>query len=292
MKAIENESISNINKNRDFYDKKYKGVNVSGLIKTLNNLEAFLNDATTTDISWVGMYINNFKDTVKGKKIMELGCGNCANVAVLAALGAEVIANDISDYSGGIIDALNLNYKFKHNITFIKGDFTSHDLKKQSLDMVIGKAFLHHLTLEHELEVIKKISQVLKPNGEARFFEPAINSKFLDELRWAMPMNNRPSKLFSPKAFKNWEDSDPHPHRDNSSKHFKRLGHQFFNNTEITPMGMLERFYRILPFSTRTLRKYRRIALKLEKYAPKFIQYFGARSQTIIYKMPKPLSHV
>ena len=120
------------------------------------------------------------------------------------------------------------------------------------------------------------------------FFEPAVNSKFLDELRWAVPMNNRPSKLLSPKAFKSWEDSDPHPHRDNSSKHFERLGSQFFNNTEIIPMGMLERFYRILPFSTETLRIYRRTALKLEKYAPKFIQYFGARSQTIIYKIPKP----
>ena len=156
MKVIKNESISNINKNRAFYDKKYKGVNVNGLIKILNNLDAFLNDATATDISWVGMYVNNFKDTVKGKKIMELGCGNCANVAVLAALGAEVIANDISDYSGDVINALNSNYKFEHDITFVKGDFTSHDLSKQSFDMVIGKAFLHHLTLEHELGGYKK----------------------------------------------------------------------------------------------------------------------------------------
>ncbi|WP_339895250.1 class I SAM-dependent methyltransferase [uncultured Algibacter sp.] len=287
MEEIKNESISNINKNKDFYDKKYKKVNVSGLIKTLNNLDSFLNDATTTDISWVGMYVNNFKDTVKGKKIMELGCGNCANVAVLAALGAEVIANDISEYSSDIINALNANYKFEYDIVFVKGDFTDHNLPKQSLDMVIGKAFLHHLTLEHELEVIKKINQVLKPEGEARFFEPAINSNFLDELRWAVPMDNRPSKLFSPKAFKQWEDSDPHPHRDNSSKHFKQLGHQFFSKTEIIPMGMLERFYRILPFSTKTVRKYRRIALKIEKYAPRFIQYFGARSQTIIYKTPR-----
>ena len=105
-------------------------------------------------------------------------------------------------------------------------------------------------------------------------------------------MNNRPSKLLSPNAFKQWEDLDPHPHRDNSSKHFKRLGHQFFSHIEIVPMGMLERFYRILPFSTKTRRKYRRTTLKSEKFAPKFIQYFGARSQTIIYKMPKSIPHV
>jgi len=126
MEVTKKEHISNIDKNRAFYDKKYKGVNVEGLIKTLNNLDAFLNDATTTDISWVGMYVNNFKDAIKGKKIMELGCGDCANVAVMAALGAEVIANDISDYSGDIVHALNSNYKFDHDITFFKGDLRDH----------------------------------------------------------------------------------------------------------------------------------------------------------------------
>jgi len=167
MEVTKKEHISNIDKNRAFYDKKYKGVNVEGLIKTLNNLDAFLNDATTTDISWVGMYVNNFKDAIKGKKIMELG------------------------------------------------------------------------------------------------------------LRWAVPMGKRPSKWLNRKAFEKWEESDPHPDRDNSSKHFKSLGTRFFSNVEIIPMGVLERFYRILPFSVKTLRKYRRSALRLEKYAPKLIQNVG-----------------
>lgn len=287
MKEIKQESVLNINKNKNFYDKQYKGVNIKGILKTLNNLDEFLKDATSTDISWVGMYFDNFKDYVEDKKILELGCGKCANAAVLAALGAEVIANDISDYSGDIINALNNNYDFKHKIKFIKGEFTNHDFPKQSLDVVVGKAFLHHLTLEHEALIIKKINQILKPSGEARFFEPAVNNKLLDELRWSVPMNNRPSKLFKPKAFKKWQDSDPHPQRDNSSRHFKKIGQEFFDITEIKPIGILERFYRILPFSTKMLRKYRRAALKAERFLPNFIRLFGARSQTIIYKSPK-----
>ncbi len=287
MEEIKAESIKNIHHNKNFYNKRYEKVNIDGLLKTLKNLELFLEDVTATDISWVGMYINNFKETVKGKKVLELGCGNCANAAVMAALGAEVIANDISDFSGDIIGALNSKFEFEHKIVFKKGDFITHDITNNSIDIVVGKAFLHHLTLDHERAVLKKVSEILKEDGEARFFEPAVNSKFIDELRWAVPMNNRPSKLFKPKAFKAWERSDPHPHRDNSSKHFRALGTQFFNTIEITPMGMFERFYRILPFSTRTLRKYRRTALRLEKYTPKFVQFFGARSQTVIYKLPK-----
>ncbi|MFK2820685.1 class I SAM-dependent methyltransferase [Flavobacteriaceae sp. LMIT009] len=285
-------SISNIDKNRSFYDNKYKDVNVKGLVKTLNNLNVFLDDATSTDISWVGMYVNNLRNEVRGKKILELGCGKCVNAAVLAALGAKVCANDISDYSGDIVDALNREFEFEYKIEFIQGDFTTRIFPSHSFDMVIGKAFLHHLTLEYETLVLMKISEVLKPEGEARFFEPAVNSKLLDELRWAIPMNNRPSKLFNPAGFKIWEEKDPHPHRDNSSKHFKNIGNIYFENTTIIPMGVLERFYRVLPFSNKTLRKYRRNALKIEKFLPRFIQSVGARSQTVIYRNPKSFGNV
>jgi 2-polyprenyl-3-methyl-5-hydroxy-6-metoxy-1,4-benzoquinol methylase len=282
------ESLSNINKNESHYDAKYKHVNVNSILLILNNIEQYLEGAITSDISWVGMYSNGFKDLIKGKTILELGCGDCVNVAIMAALGAKVIANDIADQSGEIVKALNNSYKFEHDITFINGDFTQSNLESALLDFVIGKAFLHHLTLELEYEILKKVAQVLKPEGEARFFEPAVNSKILDELRWAVPMNNRPSKWFQPKAFKDWENNDPHPLRDNSSKHFETVGKMFFNTVEIIPLGVFERFNRILPFKGKQKGKFKRNALKFEKIFPKSVRRLGARSQLVIYKNPKP----
>ena len=282
----------NIAHNKDHYNNVYKDVNVDSIIGILNNLDAHLHAATTSDISWVGMYVNGFKDNIKGTSILELGCGDCVNAAVMAALGAKVVANDISDRSGDIINALNSNYAFEHDITFISGDFTQSDVPSQSFDYVVGKAFLHHLTLDLEAAILKKVATILKPNGEVRFFETAVNSKVLDELRWAVPMNDRPSKWFQPKAFKQWEAADPHPPRDNSSKHYKDVGKRLFVSTTIIPLGIFERFVRLLPIKKKHLGGFKRSALTLEYYLPKAVRSFGARSQVIIYKNPKRVKDV
>jgi 2-polyprenyl-3-methyl-5-hydroxy-6-metoxy-1,4-benzoquinol methylase len=289
--SIHKSTKENIGHNKDHYNQLYKAVNVDSIIGILNNLEGYLQAATTSDISWVGMYAGGFKDRINGKTILELGCGDCVNVAIMAALGAKVVANDISDRSGDIIESLNNSYTFEHEIRFINGDFTKSHLVAQSFDFVIGKAFLHHLTLDLEATILKQVATVLKPEGEARFFETAVNSKVLDALRWAVPMNNRPSKLFQPKAFKVWEAADPHPPRDNSSAHYRRVGVGLFGSTRIIPLGVFERFGRLVPLHKRRLGSFKRYALQLERYCPNFIRSVGARSQVIIYRKPKPFAN-
>lgn len=284
---IEKDSQQNMDANRLHYDKMYQNVNVDSILNVLNKLDTYLPAVTSTHISWVGMYMDDFQSKVPGRDILELGCGDCRNAAILAALGARVVANDISDQSGTIINALNNSYPFKHPIRFVNGDFTKNNLPAQSFDFVIGKAFLHHLTLDLEKSILEKVAYVLKPDGEARFFETAVNSKILDELRWATPMNDRPSKWFQPKAFKLWEASDPHPPRDNSSAHYRKVGHEFFNTVQITPLGIFERFNRLLPIHQKKMGSFKRSALKLEAYVPLTIRGFGARSQVVIYRNPK-----
>lgn len=284
-----NHSAQNIDHNKAHYDSVYKDVNINSILKVIRNLDSYLEGATSSDISWVGMYKDNFKNQVKEKTVLELGCGDCTNAAVLAALGAKVVANDISDRCADIIEALNKNHKFNYPIKFLKGDFTKSNVIEHSFDFVIGKAFLHHLTLKLEYEILKKITKVLKPTGEARFFETAVNSKVLDELRWAVPMNNRPSKWFQPKAFRAWENSDPHPPRDNSSKHYKEVGNQLFNTVKIIPLGIFERFSRLLPGHKKKKAGFKKRALWAEHYLPIAIRSYGARSQVIIYRKPKTI---
>ncbi|MTE27386.1 class I SAM-dependent methyltransferase [Winogradskyella ouciana] len=278
---------ANIEQNKSHYDTQYKSVNIDAIAEVLSNRDTYLEGATKTDISWVGMYFDNLQSQLAGKKVLELGCGDCFNVAIMASLGAKVYANDISDRSGEIINELNKRFEFDYPIQFISGDITHAEFKDRDFDYVIGKAFLHHLTIVHESQVLKVVSSILKESGEARFFEPAINSKLLDELRWAIPIKDRPSKLFSPKKFKEWEENDPHPHRDNSSKHFKTVGLRFFNKAIVIPLGVIERFHRLMPSTKDKNGTFKRRALKLEKYLPGFMKYYGARSQTVIYKKPK-----
>ncbi len=274
----------NQEKNKLQYEALYANYSISNILFWINNLDRFLDSATTTETSWFGMYQKNFRDKINGTKVLEMGCGDCTNAAIMAALGAEVYANDIATASGEIVRKLNKNYKFKYPIVFVEGDFLDNKLTSQSFDFVVGKAFLHHLTLPIEKLFLKETARLLKPEGEARFFEPAVNSKILDEIRWHIPVKGRPSK-FNKASYKVWKDNDPHPDRSFSSKHWKNVGEEYFSNVEIISVGTLERFSRLLSWGERR-NKFKRWALRNEPLLPSFLNDKFARSQLIIYKNP------
>ncbi|WP_423818455.1 class I SAM-dependent methyltransferase [Salinimicrobium sp. TIG7-5_MAKvit] len=275
----------NQKKNREHYEKLYANYNIRNILSWINNLDAFLASATTTDTSWFAMYQRNFRKRIKGKRVLEMGCGDCVNAAVMAALGAEVFANDIAAASGEIVKKLNASYDFKYPIVFVEGDFLKNKLPSASFDFVVGKAFLHHLTLPVEKLFLKETARLLTSEGEARFFEPAVNSQILDALRWHIPVKGRPSK-FHRTAFNKWKENDPHPDRTFSSKHFEKAGREFFKEVETIPVGTLERFSRFMQ-GGKTRNKYRRWALNFEKQLPSSWNKPLTRSQLILYKNPK-----
>jgi hypothetical protein len=157
-------------------------------------------------------------------------------------------------------------------------------LQENQFDIVVGKSFVHHLTDQQEVIFLKKIIYILKPNGVVRFFEPAVNSKILDEMRWIIPVPGRPSKL-QKKKFKEWKKNDPHPERDNSSGHYKKLGLKYFNEVNIVPFGTIERFCRLIP--SKNNRPFRRFSFKLEKILPYSLNLYLTRSHLIEYKKPR-----
>ena len=279
-----NPEDQNQKKNKEHYEKVYANYNINNILYWINNLDKFLDSATTTETSWYGLYQDNFREKIKGKKVMEMGCGDCTNAAVMAALGAEVYANDIASASGDIVRKINASFSFDHPIVFVEGDFLENNLPSQTFDYVVGKAFLHHLTLPVEKLFLKETARLLKIDGEARFFEPAVNSMILDEIRWHIPVGGRPSK-FNKAAFKKWKERDPHPDRSFSSKHWKKAGEAFFKDVEIIPVGTLERFSRLFGWGERR-NKFKRWALKSEKFLPGFLNKPFTRSQLIIYRKP------
>src|SRR5262249_21657548 len=160
------------------------------------------------------------------KRVLEIGCGDGINALIMGALGAEVIANDISSESERLVREASARLRL-HNVRAISGDFTKLDLPFRSFDFVVGKALLHHLTHECENEYLARIGQLLKYEGEARFFEPAINSKILDKIRWLVPVPGRPS-ILQKAAYARWKAEDPHPERDNSSTYYLSNGRKYF----------------------------------------------------------------
>ena len=274
----------NQQKNKDHYEQLYTNYNISNILYWINHLDSFLKNATSTETSWFGLYKNDFKNKIKGKKVLEMGCGDCTNAAVMAALGAEVYANDIAASSGDIVRRLNESFPFQHPIKFIEGDFLKNELPAGAFDFVIGKAFLHHLTLPVEELFLKETVRLLNKDGEARFFEPAVNSLILDKMRWYVPVKGRPSK-FDKAAFKKWKEEDPHPDRSFSSRHWENLGKKYFWEVSIHPVGTLERFSRFMKWGKKR-EKFRRKALKAEAWLPTFLNRPFTRSQLIVYRKP------
>lgn len=276
---------NNQEKNREFYDKVYSGYSIKNILWWLNNLEGYLEFATTHETSWFALYQNDFRQKLYGAKVLEMGCGDCNNAAIMAALGAEVYANDIAPSSGEIVNALNKNYSFKYPIKFIKGDFLENDLPADNFDLVIGKAFLHHLNIPVETLFLKETARLLKKDGEARFFEPAVNSIILDKIRWYIPVKGRPSK-FNSSAFKKWKEGDPHPERSLSSNHFEDVGKQFFEEVDIFPVGTLERFGQLMKTGKKR-ENFRKKALQAESFLPGALNRYFSKSQLITYRKPK-----
>lgn len=274
----------NQEKNKAYYDELYASFNIKSILIWVKDVDVFLERAVSTEASWFALYKNNFADRVKGKKVLEMGCGDGVNAAIMAALGAEVYANDISSVSGEIIEKVNTSCEFQYPIKFIEGDFLENKLDSRSFDYVIGKAFLHHLTVPIEKQFLQETARLLKKDGEARFFEPAVNNKVLDFLRWYIPVKGRPSK-FSKQAFIKWKENDPHPDRSFSSEHFQNIGKEFFNEVQIFPIGTLERFSRFFKWG-KSQNRFKKWALINEQFLPDKLNRSLTRSQLIIYKSP------
>ncbi len=276
---------------RAHFDAAYRAVDVDRLVTLVlewradaSRLRAFLDRMTSVHASWHGLYLGGFSGRLRGTRVLELGSGNGQNACVMAALGADVTASDISIESGRIlrevVDRTGLcNLRFESAATSLRS------VRRRSLDFVVGKAFLHHLTHDEESDALAEVADRLREGGEARFFEPAVNSRLLDRVRWMVPVPGRPSSL-ARRAFREWQEADVHPPRDNSSDHYIAAGRPFFDRAQVVPLGCLERFYRLMPRS-RFQRSYRRWAHRAEMRLPEALRQSAARSQLIVFGAPR-----
>jgi SAM-dependent methyltransferase len=278
-------SESTISRNREHYDHEYAQVNADILVAKVRRLKTFFDDATKTDTSWHGFYHGGFADRIAKKRVLELGCGNGLNALVMASFGADVVANDLSHETERILKEAASQLQIE-SLRVSVGDFATIPFEPRSFDFIVGKAFLHHLTPELEEEYLSKAARLLKLTGEARFCEPAVNSPFLDKVRWMVPVPGRPS-MFSKTKFQKYREQDPHPERDNSSDHFRRVGERFFCEVGIVPLGSLERFCRLMPQGNFN-RRFRRWAHRVEARLPMWFRLKAARSQLIAFGRPRP----
>jgi SAM-dependent methyltransferase len=121
---------------------------------------------------------------VRGKVVLEYGCGDGLNTLALARRGALVKALDISPE---LIEVARRRMEVNGadaNVEFVVGSAHDMPLEDESVDVVFGIAILHHLDLKLSA---REVRRVLRKGGRAIFQEPVRNSGFVKFVRGLIP---------------------------------------------------------------------------------------------------------
>ena len=109
-----------------------------------------------------------FLGDLKGKTVLEYGCGTGKQLITLARAGAHAIGIELSPtrakQANQSVKNLTLN-----NASVVLMNAEQLGFADESFDLICGGAILHHLELSTTMREIKR---VLAPNGFAVFLEP------------------------------------------------------------------------------------------------------------------------
>lgn len=130
---------------------------------------------------------------VRGKKVLDLGCGSGENAPMLAHLGANVYSMDISEQLLNLAKRRLVVNGNPANVNLIVASAYDIPLPDESVDVVFGMAILHHLELPL---AAREVWRVLRKNGRAIFQEPVRNSKFLRFARRLIPYRSPDTSSF------------------------------------------------------------------------------------------------
>jgi len=98
-------------------------------------------------------------DSLKGKTILEVGCGKGRHTFYAAKKAKEIIAVD----SGRAVDVAFSNNKDVDNVHFVQADIYNLPFKKDCFDFIFCLGVLHHLPSPET--GFKKLLNFLKPGG-------------------------------------------------------------------------------------------------------------------------------
>ena len=130
---------------------------------SLFNLEEYKNDRIQRYIKRIK--INNLVKHIKGKKIIDFGCGHGNFLIACYMLGAKECVG--IDYGKDSINfAQNICRKLKipkNSVKFLKTEVYNSHQKNEYFDFAIQNGVFHHL--QYEKKAYLEVKRVLKPNG-------------------------------------------------------------------------------------------------------------------------------
>ena len=116
---------------------------------------------------------------VRGKLLLDLGCGAGENSVYFAQLGAHCVA---ADYSPGMVDvALQLAARNGVQIEGRVVNAMSIDIPNNTFDIVYASNLLHHIP--DPKVTLREMHRILKPGGKACFWDPLRHNPVINVYR-------------------------------------------------------------------------------------------------------------
>ena len=146
------------------------------------NIRRFENPAA--DSPFPLEYAFHLLGDVQGKTIVDLGCGDGLNTVILAALGAKVIAVDVSDKSLETTKNRIAANRLDDRVLVVQADAASIPLCDARADGVLCASILRHLDC---LAPARQIRRILKPGGISVFVEQVAGPPWLRRFKGLLP---------------------------------------------------------------------------------------------------------
>jgi 2-polyprenyl-3-methyl-5-hydroxy-6-metoxy-1,4-benzoquinol methylase len=125
--------------------------------------------------------------SLKGKTLLDVGCGDGMNSVMLARMGAQVTGIDVSP---GAIEVARRRAEFNgvsNQVRFLCSPVEKAALPDRTFDVVWGDGILHHVLDDLEL-VLSHLARCAKPDGVLIFSEPINLSPTLRKIRRRIPI--------------------------------------------------------------------------------------------------------
>jgi SAM-dependent methyltransferase len=130
---------------------------------------------------------------VRGKTVLDLGCGHGENIVLLLALGARVLGIDISP------DLIAIAERRLHDsgleAAVCVGSAYDTGLPDESIDLIFCMALIHHLDIKLARD---EMWRILRPGGLVILKEPIRFSKTYARLRSLLPAKEDISEFEHP----------------------------------------------------------------------------------------------
>jgi SAM-dependent methyltransferase len=125
---------------------------------------------------------------LRGKRLLDVGCGDGRNAVLLARLGAQVEGIDISPGAIELARERALVNGVADSAHFTCSPLEIAEFVPDSYDVIWGDAILHHLIPELEM-VLGKLTSWAKPGSLIVFAEPINLNQTLRRFRQALPVH-------------------------------------------------------------------------------------------------------